>query len=113
MKSHELVDNIERELYNSAKIVLTGHLDPIEKDNPEVDKIKDIINSFIYEIDNNYSMHDFRVVKGPTFTNLIFDIAIPYENKRTESEIIKRLQEKVDLLEEKYYLVVTIEHQTL
>ena len=113
MSSHELVDNIEREVYNKLNIILTGHLDPIEVDNPEVDEIKGKINKMLLEIDSSFSMHDFRVVKGHDFTNLIFDVAVPYENRLTEEQIISELQNKVDLLETKYYLVVTVEYQTL
>lgn len=113
MSSHELVDNIEREVYNKLNIILTGHLDPIEVNNPEVDDIRDKISVMLLEIDSTFSMHDFRVVKGHDFTNLIFDIAVPYENKLTEEQILSQLQSKVELLETKYYLVVTIEYQTL
>lgn len=111
--SHELVDEIERKALEKYNIILTGHLDPVEVDNPEVDEIKSIVNDIIIKIDKSFSMHDFRIVKGHNFTNLIFDLAVPYENLMTNDEIINKLQEEIDKLEHKYYIVVTVEYQTI
>ncbi len=113
MLSHELVDEIERKAYEQLKIVLIGHLDPIEIDNPEVDKIRCLVNEMLLSIDKTFTMHDFRVVKGVSFTNLIFDVAVPYDNKISREEIVNQLQEKIDKLEHKYYLVITVEYQSL
>ena len=113
MTSHELVDEIEREVYDKLNIILTGHLDPIEVDNSEVNDLKLLINNMINEIDTSFSMHDFRVVKAHSYTNLIFDIAVPYENKLTDDEIINVLKRKVEKLDDKFYLVVTVEYQTI
>lgn len=46
-------------------------------------------------IDPVISMHDFRVVVGPTHTNLIFDIVIPYEYKISDEALIKQIQDQV------------------
>ena len=56
-------------------------------------------------------MHDFRMVKGPTKTNLIFEIAVPFENKLSDSEIIKILEEKITNIDKNYTPVIMIEKQ--
>lgn len=52
------------------------------------------------------------MVKGPERTNLIFDIAIPYESEMTANEIIEHIQRKVSELHSNVYIVPTIEKQS-
>ena len=113
MISHELVDQIEQEFFEQTNILLTGHLDPIAVNDEEVNKLKEITTYYLKEINNEFTLHDFRIVKGPNNTNLIFDVAVPYENKLTDSEIKQRLTEKINELKGSYKLVIKIEKQTL
>lgn len=113
LESHEIVDNIEQEFFENTNIVLTGHLDPIVVNDEEVNKMRIKVANIVTDIDKEFSMHDFRMVKGPNNTNLIFDVAVPYENKLSDSEIIDLLNQKVASLDGNYKLVVRIEKQTL
>ena len=113
LESHEIVDNIEQEFFDNTNIVLTGHLDPIVVNDEEVNKMRIKLASLVSDIDKDFSMHDFRMVKGPNNTNLIFDVAVPYENKLSDKEIIDLLNQKVTTLDGNYRLVVRIEKQTL
>lgn len=113
LESHEIVDNIEQEFFDNTNIVLTGHLDPIVVNDEEVNKMRIKVANIVTDIDKDFSMHDFRMVKGPNNTNLIFDVAVPYENKLLDKEIIDLLNQKVASLEGNYKLVVRIEKQTL
>ena len=65
------------------------------------------------DIDCNFSIHDFRMVEGPNNTNLIFDIAVPYECTLCDKEIKDMLDIKIKTLGQNYKLVVKIEKQTL
>ena len=111
--AHEMIDNIEREFARETNIMLTGHHDPIVTNDAEVNKLRKKINKLVVEIDENFSMHDFRMVKGPTNTNVIFDIAVPYENKLSEVEIIDMITKKIKAIDENYFPVIIVEKQTL
>ena len=113
LESHEIVDNIEQEFFENTNIVLTGHLDPIVVNDEEVNKMRVKLTDIVTDIDKYFSMHDFRMVKGPNNTNLIFDVAVPYECKLCDEEILSLLNQKVANLDGNYKLVVKIEKQTL
>ncbi len=113
LESHEIVDNIEQEFFENTNIVLTGHLDPIVVNDEEVNKMRVKLADIVTDIDKDFSMHDFRMVKGPNNTNLIFDVAVPYENELSDGEILTLLKQKVSNLDGNYRLVVRIEKQTL
>ena len=113
LESHEIVDNIEQEFFENTNIVLTGHLDPIVVNDEEVNKMRVKLADIVTDIDKEFSMHDFRMVKGPNNTNLIFDVAVPYECKLCDEEILSLLNQKVANLDSNYKLVVKIEKQTL
>lgn len=112
LESHELVDNIEQEFFENTNIVLTGHLDPIVVDDEEVNIMRAKISELVSCIEENATIHDFRMVKGPNNTNLIFDIAMPYDSKISDEEIKNILNQKVKGLGD-YKLVCKVEKQTL
>lgn len=111
--SHELVDDIEREFITETGIVLVGHLDPIVVSDPEVNEMREQVGEIIAQINSEFSMHDFRMVKGERRTNLIFDVAIPYGCALSEAQIKSAIEAEVAKIDEKYALVITVEHQTV
>ena len=113
LESHELVDKIEQEFFENTNIVLTGHLDPIVVNDEETNEIRLKITDAVKEIDVNFTIHDFRMVKGPNITNLIFDISVPFENKLSDQEIKTMLTEKIEKINNCYRLVVKVEKQTV
>ena len=111
--AHEIVDNIEREFLNNTNIVLTGHHDPIVTNDAELNKMRKKIKKLVEEINKDFLMHDFRMVKGPTKTNLIFEIAVPFDNKLGDNEIISVLTEKITDINKNYTPVIMIEKQMI
>ena len=109
--AHELVDEIEREFLSKTNIVLTGHHDPIVTNDEEVLEMRDKVAQIVKEIDETFSIHDFRMVKGPNKTNVIFDVAIPFDSEKTEAEITKTLKKKIAEIDKKYQPVIIIEKQ--
>jgi len=107
--SHELVDHIEKDFLESTGIVLTGHLDPIITDDERVNSLKVKVEEIVRGVDERFSLHDFRMVFGENRTNVLFDVAVPYDTKLTKEEIKSILDEKIKAIDEKYCLVVTIE----
>lgn len=109
--AHELIDDIEREFLQETNIVLTGHHDPIVTDDEEVNDMREHVNNLVLEIDKTFSMHDFRMVKGPNKTNIIFEIAIPFDTKMKDDEIVNILTEKIKSIDTKYTPVIMVEKQ--
>lgn len=109
--AHELIDEIEREFLNKTNIILTGHHDPIVVDDEEVNAMKEQVAKIVLEIDETFSMHDFRMVKGVAKTNVIFEVAIPFDSKMKEEDITKILKQKISKINSKYHAVIMIEKQ--
>ena len=54
-------------------------------------------------------MHDFRVVKGETHTNLIFDVVVPVGYEIKSSELVNLIEKEIKKEDERYFAVVTID----
>lgn len=108
--SHELIDEIERDFIENTNIVLTGHLDPIEVDNPFVNELRKKVEKIVFNIDKGFSIHDFRIVKGEKRTNVLFDVAIPYDAKMTKEDIKDQIEKAIKEIDQTYCLIVTIEY---
>ncbi len=87
LRSHDLIDNIELDLKREHNINLVIHLDPVVVDDEYVNSMRRLTEQIIETIDPALSFHDFRVVRGQTHSNLIFDLMIPFEYPRKKSEI--------------------------
>ena len=92
--SHDIIDNIEREVGAEMGINLVIHMDPVVTDNEKINRLKAEIDQIVKGIDTNLSMHDFRAVFGPTHTNLVFDVVVPPAFELTDSQIIQNISEK-------------------
>lgn len=93
MESHDMIDNIEHEFKNEMGLEMVIHIDPVITDDPYVEKLKADMISTLHKIDERLTLHDFRVVTGPTHTNIIFDTVVPRDINTSDRE----LHEKIDL----------------
>ena len=109
---HEQIDHIEHELQEKLHCSATIHMDPIVTDDKEVLAMKAKVEEMVHFLDESFSMHDFRMVKGSTRTNLIFDVEVPRKTSYTDNEIINFLKEKIhELPGSKYFAVIQIDHE--
>ena len=99
-------DSIEHELQDKLNCSATIHIDPIVTDNKEVNEMRSQIEEITRNLDRRLSIHDFRIVEGPTHTNLIFDIAVPFECKLTNVEITNLLKERIRNMDDGNYCAV-------
>ncbi len=111
MQSHELMDKIERDFAQNTDIVLVTHMDPVVVGDPELDCYKNQVEEIVQQLDEHFSIHDFRMVKGPTLTNLIFDVAIHFDTKLTPLQIQQYIQQKIDQTQTNVFVVPTVEQQ--
>jgi divalent metal cation (Fe/Co/Zn/Cd) transporter len=88
LHTHDVIDNIENELQESLGCEACIHMDPIALHDEKVEAARALAAQTIGQLfDGQASLHDFRMVEGPTHTNLVFDVVVPYSIKLTESEI--------------------------
>ena len=111
LDSHDIIDQIERDFAENTNIKLVIHMDPIVIGDPELDGYKEKITGIVKSLDDNFDIHDFRMVKGPTHINLIFDVAISFDTKLKEREIADYIQAKVNESYSDVYVVATVEKQ--
>lgn len=106
---HDAIDELERNIYEELHIRMTIHMDPIEVGNTEVEAYKRMMTEIVTAIDDGLSIHDFRVVSGPTHTNFIFDLLIPYDCQLTETYIREQIDKRLEQYDRRYYAVVTFD----
>ena len=86
-------------------------MDPIAVNNPETDAAKELVLSILGEIDQRITVHDFRLVRGQTHTNLVFDISAPFEVRLSDGELKALLTERIKAKNEAYVPVITVDRR--
>lgn len=109
---HDLIDNMEKEMAALFHIHLVIHYDPIVTNDDENTAMYRLVKQEVKTIDERLSIHDFRMVRGPEHTNLIFDLVIPFDLKDKKKELKALIDEKVQFRGSKYYTVITFDDET-
>lgn len=109
LEMHDLIDRIEMELREKFQCDVTIHMDPIVMDDEEIRILRGRVVELVKDIDPALTIHDFRMVVGPTHTNLIFDILTPYRFRLTDAELAEAVREGVKKLDERYFAVVQVD----
>ena len=111
LELHEVIDNIETELRRELGCEATIHMDPIVTSDEHVSETKAAMVSLIKAIDEELSIHDFRMVTGESHTNLIFDVLAPFNFRLTDEELLTEiLQDVQEHFGENYYVVAKVDH---
>lgn len=108
-EAHDLIDNIEKQLLSEYNISCTIHMDPIVTDDEDTNALKGKVGAAVSSVGESFRIHDFRLVLGPTHTNIIFDVEIPFEEKRSNKEISNLIESKIKELDSTYYAVISID----
>lgn len=111
LETHDVIDNIEKYITEKMGCSAVIHMDPIAAHDEATAALKEKITAFVREsLSPTASLHDFRIVRGTTHTNVIFDILIPYEKTLTDEQIRKAIREYLASLEDgRYFAVVTVD----
>lgn len=111
LELHDVIDNIETELRRELGCEATIHMDPIVTSDEHVSETKAAMVSLIKAIDEELSIHDFRMVTGESHTNLIFDVLAPFNFRLTDEELLTEiLQDVQEHFGENYYVVAKVDH---
>lgn len=109
-EAHDIIDELEQDMLKEFKCITTIHMDPIVVNDAKINEAKAFVEKIVKEINENYSIHDFRMTDGGKRINLIFDLVIPRDDKIDKDALRKEIIEKVKKIDSKYYVVFTIEH---
>jgi cation diffusion facilitator family transporter len=110
IRSHDIIDNIERDFLNDMNVKLVIHLDPVVVNDERTNKAKEAIAASVYEFSPQISIHDFRAVWGITHSKFIFDVVLPFDFKYCDDEVIEIISKKVTLVNPEYSAVITVDH---
>lgn len=107
---HELIDDMEQECMRSHGVHLVIHYDPIVTDDPEAERLRQLVITILQVRDERLTIHDFRMVQGQGHENLIFDVLLPSDMKGQEKSIKKSIETALNTIEPKtYYTKITFD----
>ena len=110
LECHEHIDNLERLCLQKHNVHLVIHYDPVVTGDPELDRLRSLVEAQLREMDPRFSIHDFRMVQGKGHTNLIFDMALPAQCMPRQKQIQQELDSRLAALEERrLYTVITFD----
>ena len=110
LQLHDVIDNAEHRLKKELGCMAVIHMDPIITNDAHTDALRMAVAEKVKAIDPRLTIHDFRTVSGPTHTNLIFDVVVPYDVKLTADEVRRRIGALVKELDENYFAVVQVDN---
>lgn len=110
MVLHDQIDLIEREVLKKYNILTTIHMDPIDMNDELTNELREKVSCIVKDINNRYSIHDFRIVSGPTHTNLIFDVLLPAGDETDHIALKKMIDAQIKNLDDSYFSVIQIDH---
>ena len=109
LDAHDAIDHIEREIKEKFGIETTVHMDPIATADEKVNQLRRQVADLARVVEPEMTIHDFRVVRGPTHTNVIFDAVVPHKCRLTDEEVLQRLRQAVSALDPTYQAVIQID----
>ena len=110
LEIHDMIDVIENDLADKLNCEAVIHMDPLVTKDERVNELKRIIHEVVDSLEGDVSMHDFRTVIGPTHTNMMFDVVLPFGYSMTDEMVKEETQKRTwDRLGESYNTVIQID----
>ena len=110
LECHEIIDNLERACLETMGVHLSIHYDPVVTGDEEMDRLRLVVLQLLQHQDDRIAIHDFRMVRGQEYSNLIFDVELPAELLSRQNAIHRKLDEDLAQAEpHKYYTVITFD----
>lgn len=106
---HDTIDRIEQQLGNDLNCEAVIHMDPILTDDEQTREYRDIVLQVLAKMEGDLQIHDFRIVKGPTHTNLIFDVVTPFDYVLSDTALIEHIQERLQQKDASLFAVVRVD----
>lgn len=109
LELHDMIDLIEHRLAGELNCSVVIHMDPVCVDDEKTNNMKGKVSQIIDNMEGNVTFHDFRMVNGPTHTNLIFDVVLPFDYQMTDSEAVSYIREKISKIDKSYFAVIDVD----
>ena len=109
-KAHDIIDQMEQDIFEKFGCITTIHMDPIVVDDEEINSMRKETEDIVKSINEKFSIHDFRMTDGGERINLIFDLVIPTDEKVNVEETVTKIQNEIHNKNKKYYAVIKAEH---
>lgn len=109
MEAHDIIDHIERELGERFQIEAVIHMDPVQTGNPQVEQLRALTAQLARNIHPDLSIHYFRMTMGPMYTNLIFDLVVPYSVTMPPVQAKDALVQALQAENSNYHAVIHID----
>ncbi len=106
---HDVIDRAEDELREKLGCEAVIHMDPIAVSDKDVMEKFSFVSSIARGIDHDISVHDFRIVTGPTHKNLIFDILVPQSLHMRDDEVSDELNRRVTAKWPECHCIITVD----
>lgn len=106
---HDVIDQAEVKLQKELNCHATIHMDPVAVGDPFVDELKEKVKNLILSMPGMISFHDFRVVRGNTHTNLIFDVVASFSLKKSDEEITAEIGDEIKKIDPTYFAVISVD----
>lgn len=108
--AHEIIDDVERDMYEHFQCIVTIHLDPIAVGDEQVNAMRAFAEECAKVVDTGFSIHDFRMTQGETYTNLIFDLVVPTDSTYSVPDAVKAVSQVIKERNENCFAVIRGEH---
>lgn len=108
--AHEVIDGIERDMFERFQCLVTIHLDPIATGDEKVNAMRSFAEDCVKSVDPKFSIHDFRMTQGETYTNLIFDLVVPSEHTMSLEKAVNAVTEEIKRRDKNCFAVIRGEH---
>ena len=107
---HSIIDGVERRCLEEYRVHLVIHYDPVVTDDAELNEKRKEVELILRSMDERIGFHDFRLVRGDSRTNLIFDITLPPELSGKEAQVKRQLDTALNLRSDtRYETVITFD----
>lgn len=110
IKTHEMIDQAEQDILRETGVMIVIHTDPVSLNSPEKMELMCLVKKIIAEIDPALTIHDFRITKGQSRINVIFDLVVPIETApERRKEITSLITEKLRTADPRYVAVIQVD----
>ncbi len=106
---HDMIDLIEHRLAGELGCSAVIHMDPVCVDDEQTNRVKKQVAGIVAGMEGEIKFHDFRIVPGPTHTNLIFDVVIPFDYVMTDEETVAYIKGQIEKLDKNYFAVIEVD----
>ncbi len=113
LKLHDTIDLAEHRLHSELGCSAVIHMDPVCIHDEQTQRLKIMAQHVLSTIDERLTLHDFRIVTGPTHTNLIFDVVTPYDFDYSDAGLCELINRRLKEQDASYCAVIEVDKQML